>query len=212
MEAPVYNLKGEKTETLKLPESVFGLKWNSDLVHQVAQSMRANKRAGTAKTKDRGEVRGGGKKPWRQKGTGRARHGSIRSPIWIGGGVTHGPTGQRKYSRKINKKAGKKAFNMILAKKLSDREILILDRIELEEAKTRRAAEILKDLSRIGGFEGLAKKGTKIIIGPENPQSVRAFRNIAGLKTIQPRNLNVLDALSARFLILGKKDFINIAK
>jgi large subunit ribosomal protein L4 len=212
MEAPVYNLKGEKTEALELPESVFGLKWNSDLVHQVVESMRSNKRAGTAKTKDRGEVRGGGKKPWRQKGTGRARHGSIRSPIWIGGGVTHGPSGQKKYGRKINKKAGKKAFNMILAKKLSDREILILDRIELEEAKTRRAAGILKILSRIDGFEKLAEKGTKIIIGPENPQSAKAFRNIAGLRTVQLGNLSVLDALSARFLIFGKKDFMNIAK
>src|SRR3990167_1698184 len=122
MKTDVYNLEGKKVETLDLPESVFGLKWNSNLIHQVVESTRSSRRRGTAKTKDRSEVSGGGKKPWRQKGTGRARHGSIRSPIWVGGGVAHGPLSEKNYSRKINKKAKKKALFMVLARKNADGE------------------------------------------------------------------------------------------
>src|SRR6202451_4352695 len=104
MDAPIYNTEGKKTGTLTLPENIFGLKWNAALVHQVATSMQDNARTPVAHTKGRGDVRGGGKKPWKQKGTGRARHGSIRSPLWIGGGKAHGPNKERDYTQKVNKK------------------------------------------------------------------------------------------------------------
>ena len=127
MEAKIYNQKGKDAGTIELPEKVFGAKWRADLVHQVVESMRSNKRAGTADTKDRGEVRGGGRKPWKQKGTGRARHGSSRSPIWVGGGVTHGPLAEKNYKRKISKSMRAQALFSVLSKKLKDGEIIFID-------------------------------------------------------------------------------------
>jgi len=119
MEAIVYNQKGEKLNAVNLPESVFGLKMNPDLVYQVAVTQAANRRRITAHTKDRGEVSGGGKKPWRQKGTGRSRHGSNRSPIWRHGGVVFGPRNDKVYGGKINKKMRRKALAMVLSAKAS---------------------------------------------------------------------------------------------
>src|SRR3989338_499645 len=114
MEAKVYNMQGKEAGKIELPENIFGLKWNADLIHQVITSMQSNARAGTAHTKGRGEVRGGGRKPWRQKGTGRARHGSRRSPIWKGGGVAHGPSKEKKYSQKINTVMAHQTFRIAL--------------------------------------------------------------------------------------------------
>src|SRR5882762_3877572 len=137
MEAKFYNQKGAEAGTIELPEKVFAAKWRSDLVHQVVESMRSNKRAGTADTKDRGEVRGGGRKPWKQKGTGRARHGSTRSPIWVGGGVTHGPLAEKNYKRKISKKMRAQALFSVLSKKLKDGEIIFIDTLATSAIKTK---------------------------------------------------------------------------
>ena len=117
MVTKLYNIKGEATGKLTVPENLFGLPWNADLVHQVVTAMRANMRPNVAHTKDRGEVRGGGKKPWQQKGTGRARHGSSRSPIWKGGGVTHGPRKDKIYAQKINRTMAAKALLTVLSRK-----------------------------------------------------------------------------------------------
>src|SRR5512140_2596723 len=153
MEAKIYNQKGAAAGTISLPAKVFAAKWRSDLVHQVVESMRSNKRAGTADTKDRGEVRGGGKKPWKQKGTGRARHGSTRSPIWVGGGVTHGPLSDKNYKRKISKKMRAQALFSVLSKKLKDNEILFVDSLAVSGIKTSTAAGVIGNLAKAGNFK-----------------------------------------------------------
>nr|MBP7006461.1 50S ribosomal protein L4 [Candidatus Paceibacterota bacterium] len=151
MEAKIYNQKGESKGTISLPEKVFGAKWRADLVHQVVESMRSNKRAGTADTKDRGEVRGGGRKPWKQKGTGRARHGSTRSPIWVGGGVTHGPLSDKNYKRKISKKMKAQALFSVLSKKLKDGEIVFVDNLSQDKIKTKNAKDAMEKIVKALG-------------------------------------------------------------
>ena len=132
-----YNKEGKKVGKKRLPKEIFEVPINSDLVHQVVLSQIANRRQKTAKTKDRAEVRGGGRKPWRQKGTGRARAGSIRSPIWRGGGVTFGPTSERVFSKKIPKKMRRKALFMVLSAKAKEKLILVLDDLKSEKPKTK---------------------------------------------------------------------------
>src|SRR5665647_621792 len=147
--AKIYSQKGTEAREINLPAKVFGAKWRADLVHQVVEGMRSNKRAGTADTKDRGEVRGGGKKPWKQKGTGRARHGSSRSPIWVGGGVTHGPLAEKNYKRKISKKMRAQALFSVLSRKLKDNEIIFVDSLSLTKINTKSGAEIMKNLAKV---------------------------------------------------------------
>jgi large subunit ribosomal protein L4 len=154
----LYSMAGKEMGTVDLPQEIFGINFNADLVHQVVTSMMANARTGTADSKGRGEVRGGGKKPWKQKGTGRARHGSSRSPIWKGGGVTHGPLAEKNYKKKINKKMRAKALFMVLGSKLKEGNILFVDSLDFTTAKTKDAAKTFKTLSGIKGFERLAGK------------------------------------------------------
>ncbi len=142
MKVTIYNQNKEKTEEIELPKEIFDVQMNADLVHQVVVSQMANRRKVIAHTKDRGDVRGGGKKPWRQKGTGRARHGSRRSPIWKGGGVTFGPTNERVYKKEIPKKMQRKALMMVLSAKIKSNSFLILDKINLKESKTKLMAEV----------------------------------------------------------------------
>src|SRR5882724_8931234 len=143
MESIIYNVQGKETGKITLPESIFGLPWNADLVHQVVVAMQANARQNVAHTKDRGEVRGGGKKPWQQKGTGRARHGSSRSPIWKGGGVTHGPRNDKIYARKINRAARQKALLVVLSRKYRDGELTFVDSLSFDTPKAKMAKDFL---------------------------------------------------------------------
>ena len=164
MEALIYNQKGEEFGKIQLPETVFGLPKNADLVHQVVISMQSNLRTPVAHTKGRGEVRGGGKKPWQQKGTGRARHGSIRSPIWKGGGVTHGPIKDKNYEKKINKKMKVKALYTILSQKMRDNEILFVDKFSFAKPKTQEAVDVLTSFSKISNYKNIiSKKKTRLI-------------------------------------------------
>jgi len=173
---------------------------NNDLVHQAVVAQMANSRQVLAHTKDRGEVRGGGHKPWRQKGTGRARHGSIRSPIWKGGGVTFGPTKERVFAKKINKKMKKKALLMVLSTKVKDKEIVLLDKLELAEAKTKQMIEVINNLKTKIKID--LAKGTLIVLASSDQKIIRAVKNIPKIKTIRADSLNVLDILSYRYLLM----------
>jgi len=207
MKIDVYNQKGEKAGSLELPKKIFDVPFNADLLHQVVVSMQANKRAVIAHAKTRAEVRGGGRKPWRQKGTGRARHGSIRSPIWIGGGVTHGPLKEKNYEKKINKKTKRKAFLVALSQKLRDGEILVLDDLKIKEPKTKEAGGVVSGLSKIKGFEKLAtkkKNRAEVLLANKTNEIKRAFKNLPGILVEEARNLNPLDILTYKYLIFTK--------
>ncbi len=205
METTVYNQKGTSAGSITLPKTVFGLNWNADLVHQVVVAMMANKRAGTAHTKDRSEVSGGGKKPWAQKGTGRARHGSSRSPIWVGGGVTFGPRVDKDYSQKINKKMRTKALFTVLSKKQADGAILFIDTLSFKEMKTKDASVVLEGLSKIAGFEKLtSKKATNILMTlPESDKVVeKSFANLPGVTVGLTKDMNALDMMNFKHVIM----------
>ncbi|MEK7194300.1 MAG: 50S ribosomal protein L4 [Patescibacteria group bacterium] len=205
MEAQVYDIKGKSTGKINLPENFFGVSWNADLVHQVATSLATNKRTPVAHTKNRGEVRGGGKKPWQQKGTGRARHGSSRSPIWVGGGVTHGPRNEKNYSRTVSKKMKSKALYTILSAKWRDGEILFVDSLNFAKPKTKEALAILKSLSGVKGFEKLSTKKRNAVIvalSAKNVGAEKSMRNIGSIETTEIRNLNPLALLNHKYLII----------
>ena len=205
MEAKTYNQKGDQAGTITLPPKVFAAKWRSDLVHQVVQSMRSNKRAGTADTKGRGEVRGGGKKPWKQKGTGRARHGSSRSPIWVGGGVTHGPLAEKNYKRKISKKMRAQALFSVLSRKWKDEEILFIDSLTLPLIKTKEAKEVIKNLAKSTGWKALStSKKPKFLTAlyGRNENAEKSFRNLPQLEIVFLKNLNSLDVLNHQYLLI----------
>jgi large subunit ribosomal protein L4 len=202
--AKVYNFEGKETGKAELPEAIFGVKWNNDLVYQVAMALQANLRRSIADTKDRSEVSGGGKKPYRQKGTGRARHGSSRSPIWVGGGVTHGPLSDKNYSQKVNKKMRTKAFLTVLSRKLSEGEIIFVQDLPLAEAKTKQAQLYLDNLAK-AGFEKINyKKGKRAILAwpKQREEARRSFRNLQGAQAVDLHNLNILDLLNYKYLVI----------
>ena len=196
----IYNQKGEETGKAKLPAEIFGVKMNQDLVHQAVVAQMANSRKVIAHTKDRSERRGGGRKPWRQKGTGRARHGSIRSPIWRGGGVTFGPTKDRNFSKKINKKMKQKALLMTLSSKLKDKEMILLDKIELTKRKTKLMVEIINDLKT--KLKKNLNKSVLIVLPKTDLKISQSVKNIPKIKTIRADSLNVLDILTHQYLLI----------
>lgn len=195
MKIAVYNQEGKEIDQILLPKEIFDVKMNSDLVHQVVVSQMANRRQVSAHTKDRSQVRGGGKKPWRQKGTGRARHGSIRSPLWIGGGVTFGPTKERVFKKTIPQKMKRKALLMVLSAKANNSSITLLDKIEIEKPKTKFITEILKKLPN-------GQKNNLFVLSSMDKNIILAARNISQIQTIQAKDLNCLDLLSFPYLIL----------
>ena len=206
METLVYNQSGKETGKMKIPESVFGIPWNADLVHQVVVSMMSSARHSIAHTKTRGEVSGGGKKPWQQKGTGRARHGSSRSPIWVGGGVAHGPRADKNYDRKVNKKAKAKALHTILSKKFKDGEILFIDSLSFSSPKAKDAKSALISFSKIKGFEKFATKPKNVAIitvPKKSAELVKSFKNFGNLEIEEFRNINPVSVLNHKYLVIS---------
>jgi len=198
MKYSVYNQEGKEIGQTLLPKEIFEISLNSDLVHQVTVSQMANRRRVISKAKERGEVRGGGRKPWRQKGTGRARAGSIRSPLWRGGGTTFGPVKERVFTKKIPKKMRRKALFMALSAKARDNSLLILDKIEIKKPKTREIAEILEKLK-------LQSSSILLALPAKNDELIRASRNIPNIQLILAKSLNCLDLLSFKYLVMPKE-------
>lgn len=173
MKIDLYNQLGEIVGKVNLPDSVFGVEVDANLIHQAIVAQMANSRRTLAHTKSRSEVRGGGIKPWRQKGTGRARHGSSRSPIWVGGGVTFGPTKNRNFTKKINKKAKRKALSMTLSSKLEDKQFLVVDDIKLKESKTKEAVSIIGNLTKhLEGYKQSKDKQDTIFLAYSQVKSL----------------------------------------
>lgn len=190
---------------VELPDKIFGVKWNLALVRQVYEGEMANKRRPWAHTKTRGEVRGGGKKPWRQKGTGRARHGSTRSPIWIGGGVAHGPRNERDYSVKINKKMRKAALFSLLSRKTKDKELIILDKFKISYPKTKEVFSVFASLrNKANVYNAGAKGGRSLVALPKNEEFKRSVKNLPYVSYIEPRNLNIAELLNNKYLVMDK--------
>jgi large subunit ribosomal protein L4 len=192
----VYNTEGESTGDIDLKDDIFGVEINQALLHQVVKMQLANKRQGTQSALTRAEVRGGGAKPWRQKGTGRARHGSIRSPIWVKGGVVFAPK-PRDYSFRMPKKMRRLALKSALSSKVANNEILVLDILKLAQPKTKEMVKVLKNL----GVNGKA-----LVVLPEKDETIaRAARNIQGIKLASVNTLNVLDILNYDRFIITKE-------
>ena len=189
----VYDIKGEKVKSMTLKDEVFGIEPNEAIVHSVLINYLANQRQGTQSTKTRAEVRGGGKKPWRQKGTGRARQGSIRAPQWIKGGIALGPK-PRSYKYRVNKKEKQLAIKSLLSSKVLDKDLVVVDKFDFKEIKTKQMVEALKNLK---------VEGKALIMIPEKNEVIqKSSRNIENLRTTSVSTINVFDLLKYKKLVL----------
>ncbi|HHU30362.1 MAG: 50S ribosomal protein L4 [Bacillota bacterium] len=195
-EVALYNQQGEQIGEIELFDAVFAVPVNEAVMHQAVVAYLANRRVATAKVKIRSEVRGGGRKPWRQKGTGRARHGSIRSPIWRGGGVVFGPTGRQNFKQSLPKKMKRLALKSALSSKVNSGSLLVLDALQMDVPKTKEMIKLLEKL----------QTGRKVLLVLESPQVnvIKSARNIPGVKTTQAEQLNVYDILNTDHLIMTR--------
>lgn len=210
MKTDIYNLKNEVVGTMDLPSRVFEAKWNATLVKQVIEAQVANRRQPLAHVKDRSEVRGGGKKPWRQKGTGRARHGSTRSPIWVGGGKAHGPRNDKDYSQKVNKKMRRVALFSALSKKVKDGEVKVFETLTIEAPKTKTLASDLRGV--LAMKKGAKRYDVLLVADNANKNLFRASANLQKAKAISADSLNVYDILNHKNLFIDKEVVAAIEK
>ncbi len=196
MKTKVYNLQGKETKDLELSDVVFGVKVNPAVVHEVFVAQMNNQREPWADTKNRGEVRGGGKKPWQQKGTGRARHGSIRSPIWKGGGVAFGPLTDRNYKTKINKKTRRLATKMCWADKATSGALWVVENFDFAEPKTKLFASLVKSLP--------AKQKSFLVVTPGKMDAVlKMTKNLPRVTTVRAEDVNVMDLMNKQAVIVS---------
>lgn len=195
--------------SIMLPETIFNAPWRADLVHQVTTAIQANLRQNRAHTKDRSEVSGGGRKPWKQKGTGRARHGSTRSPIWRHGGITFGPRNERNYSEKINKKMRIGALVSVLSRKAKDGELILIDEISFKAPKTADAKIMIEKLAKEARVPKLVtkkKNSALIALSSYNKNISKSFNNFGNFKTEEIRNINPVDVLTHKYLIIDQPE------
>jgi large subunit ribosomal protein L4 len=198
MKVDVLNIENKKTETMDLPDRIFKVKWNPELVKQVLHVQTSNRHHPWAHTKDRSEVRGGGKKPWAQKHTGRSRHGSSRSPLWVGGGTTFGPRNDRDYSRKINKKMKQAALFSILSEKLKEGALKIVDTMALDKPKTKSASLMVRNIFKLNS-------STVVVPAKKNRNMKLAARNIPKVKVLSSNALNVSDSMNHKNVLFEKE-------
>jgi len=193
----MYNQEGKHVGELELSAGLFDVAVDQSLVHEVVVAQEANARDPIAHTKTRGEVRGGGRKPWKQKGTGRARHGSRRSPIWSGGGITFGPRSIRNFAKKINKKARRKALTMVLTDKVASEKFIVIESLSFSDAKTKDLHAVLKNLPSAG-------KKMLLVTAPENKSVALAAKNLPKVNTIPAHALNVVELLRNEYVVVTK--------
>src|SRR3989338_1612739 len=209
MESPIYNSSGKNVGIVQLPESVFGVRWSDALMHQVVNAMQMNARPRVAHARTRGEVRGGGRKPWKKKGRGRARHGSIRSPIWRGGGVTHGPRNEKNYTRTIPRNMRAKALFIALSRKFKDGEVVFVDSFGITAPKTVLAKKSLDALAAVSGLEKITSKrrnAALIALSDGTEATKKSFRNIGNVACVPVRDLNPVSVLGSSFIIIENPD------
>lgn len=219
MKYTVYNQQGEKIKDAELLSAVFEVPLNKDLLHQVIVAQDANSRVAIAHTKQRSDVKGGGRKPWRQKGTGRARHGSIRSPLWKGGGVTFGPLSIRNFSKKVNKKMKRKALYMTLSDKVAGKQLILLDALTVAEGKTKNFVttmnvlfnKIVTDVENKSTSTGFSHS-TLIVVPDSNSELIRSSSNIPKVKVIRADSLNVKDVVKYDWLVMTEPSLEIIEK
>ncbi len=206
MKFTTYTQDLKKGGTVELSDDLFAVPYNPALIKQVVLSFLSNARTPVAHTKTRGEVRGGGKKPWKQKGTGRARHGSSRSPIWVGGGVTHGPRNEKNYSKKVNKKMARKALLSALSAKVKDGEILMLESLSFDTPSAKDAKRFLLAAAALEGFEklGVKKRNAALVVLPnKDVNTYKSFSNFSNIFVKDALNINAYDAVKYKYIIVA---------
>ena len=205
MKADIFSIDGKKVGTIDLPAALFGAPWRADLVHQVATAQAANARQNRAHTKDSAEVSGGGRKPWKQKGTGQARHGSIRSPLWRHGGVTFGPRSERDYHEKINRRMKGSALASVLSRKAAEGEVILVEKLAFASPKTSAAKAALAALAKgtsAGMLATKRKNAALVALASYDANTIKSFRNMGNVKTEETRSISVADLLAHKYLVI----------